>query len=605
MNIPVTTQTAKYRYRIKRIQFNDGKSLEPGNLVVFVGPNNVGKSRSLRDILSICAPQQNVAARPLVVQEADWTAPSGFEELEERDKVHVREEANGTRFLRSLDPSLVAERSQNVTGWANDNFRSALGDKKWFATLFGSQFVGHVSTQNRLQLLQQAGSPQFRKHATNLLQALYWKKPAVEQIQQATKSQFDIDVALDFSTLAQIVLRVGKDMESIPPDPRDASEILEKYERLDDQGDGLRSFAGIMTAVLCADRDVLLIDEPEAFLHPPQAFRIGELLAENASDTRQIFVATHSSDVLQGMLGKASEATIVRLDRVGDKNSFRVLDRADLRSIAVDPLLQSARVLDGIFYPAAMVVEADSDARFYHAASHKLSPKADIHTVNAQNKQTVARVASLYRKLGLRCAGIVDFDVLNDRTEFATQLDSLGVSAPERQDMLSVRDAIAGFVEKQPVLEQADAATAKIRNLLTVVESEMNESCRNDAACVEKVLRRIVAGCSSIASASKPWSSFKEHGRDLLSKELQARFDHLAQNCARHGLCINPYGELESLLVDQGIEYTTDKKAWIHRALALIPNLQVDPSKRMWTLLAEIHRLLHINDGADSAFQEN
>jgi len=40
--------------------------------------------------------------------------------------------------------------------------------------------------------------------------------------------------------------------------------------------------------------------------------------------------------------------------------------------------------------------------------------EADIHTVNAQNKQTVARVASLYRKLGLRCAGIVDFDVLNE-----------------------------------------------------------------------------------------------------------------------------------------------------------------------------------------------
>ena len=137
-------------------------------------------------------------------------------------------------------------------------------------------------------------------------------------------------------------------------------------------------------------------------------------------------------------LRRSSEATIVRLDRVGEKNSFRVLDRAVLKSIAVDPLLQSARVLDGIFYPAAMVVEADSDARFYHAASHKLSPKADIHTVNAQNKQTVARVASLYRKLGLRCAGIVDFDVINDRGEFASHLDALGMTEAERQDVLSV-----------------------------------------------------------------------------------------------------------------------------------------------------------------------
>jgi hypothetical protein len=42
----------------------------------------------------------------------------------------------------------------------------------------------------------------------------------------------------------------------------------------------------------------------------------------------------------------------------------------------------------------------------------------------------------------------------------------------------------------------------------------------------------------------------------------------------------------------KGIEYTTDKKTWIHRALALVPNLQGDPSKRMWTLLAGINGLL-------------
>jgi|SRR5271157_5871127 len=166
----------------------------------------------------------------------------------------------------------------------------------------------------------------------------------------------------------------------------------------------------------------------------------------------------------------------------------------------------------------------------------------------------------------------------------------------EKQDMLSARDAIGGFVEKQPVLERAETATSKLRNLLTAVESEMTEPCRKDPACVEGVLRKILTGCASTANASKPWSSFKERGRDLLSKELLAEFDQLSQNCARHGLCINPYGELESLLVDQGIEYTTDKKAWIHRALALIPNLQVDPSKRMWRLLTEIHGLLQIND---------
>jgi hypothetical protein len=195
--------------------------------------------------------------------------------------------------------------------------------------------------------------------------------------------------------------------------------------------------------------------------------------------------------------------------------------------------------------------------------------------------------------------------VLNDRGEFGSQLDALGLTEAETEDILLARDAIARFVEKQPVLERANAATSKLRDLLTVTESEMTESCRKDEACVARIVRKIANGCASIASASKPWNSFRERGRDLLSKELQATFDHLAQKCARHGLYINPYGELESLLVDQGIEYTTDKKAWIQRALALIPNLQVDSSKRMWKLPAETHRHLKINDGADSEFQQN
>jgi hypothetical protein len=136
MNMAVTTQTAKYRYRIKKIQFNDGTSIEPGNLVVFVGPNNVGKRRSLRDILSICAPPQNVSPRPLVVKEVDWIPPSSFEELEERDKMFVREEANGARLLRSLDPSLTSERNYQVTGWKDENFRAAYNNKQLFATLW-------------------------------------------------------------------------------------------------------------------------------------------------------------------------------------------------------------------------------------------------------------------------------------------------------------------------------------------------------------------------------------------------------------------------------------------------------------------------------------
>ena len=87
-----------------------------------------------------------------------------------------------------------------------------------------------------------------------------------------------------------------------------------------------------------------------------------------------------------------------------------------------DPLLSSARVLDGLFYSGVVVVEGDSDVRFYQWVSNKLDASVNIHFVNADNKQTVPRITQTYRDMAVPCVGIVDFDVLNDRSEFQRQL---------------------------------------------------------------------------------------------------------------------------------------------------------------------------------------
>ncbi len=49
---------------------------------------------------------------------------------------------------------------------------------------------------------------------------------------------------------------------------------------MQDQGDGVKSFIGILISVMAAPFFFLLIDEPDAFLHPPQALLMGAMLAE-------------------------------------------------------------------------------------------------------------------------------------------------------------------------------------------------------------------------------------------------------------------------------------------------------------------------------------
>ena len=341
-----------YRYRLKSFTLNDGSAPLPlGNLTVIVGPNNVGKSRALRDVLNICAAQQPRTYRSLVVTDVDWTMPTYLDDLREREKLNVYTDANGNQVLRSLDPNLAGERSTQVTGWQDANYSQLLTNKVLFTQLVGTQFIAHLNTQNRLQLVQQTGSPQQAHGQTShLLHGLYFAGAAVEStIAAIIAEQFGLDIRLDYSGLSHMLFRVGKDLSMVPSDPREAARPFLKLDRLDDQGDGLRAFVGIMTALMAAQRDVFLIDEPEAFLHPPQATRMGELLAEYATNERQIVVATHSAEVLQGMLYKSEDATILRIGRIGDRNTFRVLDKEDLKTIASDPLLQSERVLDGIF----------------------------------------------------------------------------------------------------------------------------------------------------------------------------------------------------------------------------------------------------------------
>ncbi len=51
----------KIEAHISEITFNTGESLSiaPNDIVLFVGPNNAGKSQSLRDIYTKCASNQS------------------------------------------------------------------------------------------------------------------------------------------------------------------------------------------------------------------------------------------------------------------------------------------------------------------------------------------------------------------------------------------------------------------------------------------------------------------------------------------------------------------------------------------------------------------
>ena len=446
-------------------------------------------------------------------------------------------------MLRSLRPDLSQEHTISINQINHDALKSLFNEKRtprelapMFAEHFGHALIAFLTTENRLQIVRQGSSQSNPREAASLLQMLYRSGSDAERyVRSVAKMAFGKEVALDFTVPQRLLLRVGEDFSAIPPDPRDALPRMSEYEYLDDQGDGIRSFVGIAIALLVLNRGLFLIDEPEAFLHPPQAFRMGTLIAEQVNNSRQFIIATHSVDVLKGILSRTSDVNIVRVDRAKNVNLFNHLDADRLTRIINDPLLTSSRVLDGLFYSGAVVVEADSDARFYQAASMRRTKRLDLHFVNADNKQTVSRIVRLYRDMGVRAAGIVDFDLLNDRTDFEKSLRDLGLSTDEAQTLLDIQRKIGEAAKASPAEERLNAIrtqVTKISATLDASEKHQFPSIAEEQKEKNELLRQLESRFRELAEATKAWKILKRDGRAALSQELQADFDRLQTICA-------------------------------------------------------------------------
>ncbi|WP_189524845.1 AAA family ATPase [Nostoc sp. 'Peltigera membranacea cyanobiont' 232] len=320
-----------YIYKLTRLVFNNGEEVQPGNLTVIIGPNNAGKSRTLKDIAHKTT--RNTPPPGIVVSEVEWTTPQNLQELREAYSLERYQDEHANWMFRTLAPELSEERQVIANFWFEDQLISQfLSNKSLFAHHFGIAMVAFITTEHRLQLVKEAASAAHEKQEANLLQTFYNAESSLENdIQKLVKRAFGKEIKLDFTVPQRLLLRVGDDFSLIPSDPRDARQPMQGYDKLDDQGDGIRSFVGITTALLAIKRNVFLIDEPEAFLAPPQAFRIGEFIAEQANSKRQIILATHSADLLRGLLSKRTDLTIIRIDRRDKTNYFNILDRMALR----------------------------------------------------------------------------------------------------------------------------------------------------------------------------------------------------------------------------------------------------------------------------------
>lgn len=486
---------ARPNVRVRSITFNDGQTLtlEKSEIVVFVGPNNSGKSLALRELYGSLERGSQFDLR--VFEEVAWD----FDE----DLPSVRRWTNSLRVMTNgnlyVPGAGVHGKGAVPAHWENRRSHGIAALAPAFAVL--------LNTDARLSAAQQVPSIDLIANAPEFpLQVLYDDEELEAKLDHIYARAFGSHLLVNRFAGQSIYLHVGTPPIVGPGEDRLSKSYRERLGKLplvQGQGDGIRAFVGILLNALVADRDALFIDEPEAFLHPPQAAMLGRILASETPADRQLFISTHSTDFLRGLLEEAdTRVRVVRITRDGDTNRIAELSPRSVSEVWSDPLLRYSKVLDGLFHDGVVVCEGDADCRFYSAmieAVNKGQPRPDLWFVYGAGK---SRIAAIIRALGaikVPIRVVADFDILNNEQPLRQVFEGLGGAWNAiQQDWNIVTKAV---VQKRPQLNKSDAERA-VQGLLAANK----EDVLSDETLTK--LRGVLRSASAWAEAKKTGRRF-------------------------------------------------------------------------------------------------
>jgi hypothetical protein len=290
--------------------------------------------------------------------------------------------------------------------------------------------------RSRFKLSEPGRLTNLAMFPSNPLMAVYRDEQLYARLDAEILDAFGHHLVIDATQPATLIPGLS---EEAPPRPRwqlslddDAIAYMAKATPLSEFSDGVQMYIGLIIALESLPHVLLLIDEPEAFLHPSLVRRLGSRLARIARERgANLLAATHSAEFLMGCIGEVPETDIVRLTYERGVATARPLVGAEVASLVKEPLLRSANALQALFARAAVICEADSDRAFYEEVNRRLlttgSGTGDTIFLNAQNWQTVPKIAGPLRQLGIPAAMIMDLDTLAQDDKWPDHLRAAGI----------------------------------------------------------------------------------------------------------------------------------------------------------------------------------
>lgn len=308
--------------------------------------------------------------------------------------------------------------------------------------------------RSRINLVNQQGAGDLQQAPQSSFQVLFRDDAKRHEVRRIVSEAFGSYFVIDPTSLGNLRIRLSQHPPIDDMQERgihtEAVQFHANAQLIDQASDGVKAFTGIITEVMAGDPRALLIDEPEAFLHPSLASKLGYEVSRAAlSSDKRVFVSTHSPTFVMGCIQSGAPVNIIRLTYRDGVATSRVLPSNEILELMRNPLLRSTGVLSGLFYEFVVVTESDADRAFYQEVNERLlrfKPEWGIPNclfINAQNKQTVQTIIRPLRQLGIPAAGIVDIDVLKDGgSNWTNLLSSANVPAISHGSLATMRTAV-------------------------------------------------------------------------------------------------------------------------------------------------------------------
>lgn len=557
-----------YQFKINSISFKNGESYSPGKINIVIGANNSGKSQFLKEIRSTILGNTDGPNGPyvydtnnVITDSIDLALPKNVEELDDSYELtgHVVRGMNGWRVRdfcnigTQLSPSGgYTYRSLPCSFSLQDDWRACLNHllqpnetdypleekerQRQILQFLGPMFVDYTGTEDRLLLSIGEPARGVRDDSYNTLSAALDVDETCSTISETVKRLFHKDIALDNTTSRQSVVPVVSEDFSDYRNSHDSTEKLlymENATQLRNEGDGFRSYVTILLTVMGASKPILLMDEPEAFLHPTYAMELGKqlgtMLAESSA-LHNAFISTHSSYFLQGILeSAASDLSLIRLKRNGDKSTFNIVDKDKIETLK-NRSDYSPQYIDALFSKKAILVEAPRDAIIYSAICDKISEIDNPIFVSTNGKDAFKGVKEFYTASGLPCRCICDFDIINDRDKFKNLMKAFSVDPAIRQKVLCTTDNLKNIYHDLAIKNKSDK-----KDITSLIKERYKKDVFID------IPDNVCHDCRNSL-------------HDLI----------------RFGIYVLTTGELESLFEDSGIEHSHNSDDWLKNSLSFI-----------------------------------